>query len=166
MRNLTFKALTAGVLLALAGTAGADTRTTTFQVTANVQGNCIIGATTLAFGIFNGQAVKDADSAITVRCTDDLPYAVALDGGAEANTAARKMSGAGGQLDYLLYSDAGRNTPWGENAADDVNGTGNGLAAANAIVHTVYGRIPITALNEAAKVGNDYTDTIQVTITF
>jgi spore coat protein U-like protein len=166
MRNLTFKALTAGVLLALAGTAGADSKVTSFQVTANVQGNCIIGASTLAFGIFNGQAVKDAESTITVRCTDDLPYAIALDGGTEGDTAARRMSGAGGQLDYQLFSDAARTANWGDTAADDLNGTGEGLAVANAIDHTVYGRIPITVLNESAKVGNDYADTIQVTITF
>ena len=166
MRNLTFQALTAGVLLALAGAAGADSKVTSFQVTANVQGNCVIGATPLNFGIFNGQAVKDAESTITVRCTDDLSYAVGLDGGATGNTAARRMSGAGGQLDYLLYSDAGRNTAWGNTPVDDVNGIGEGLAVANEIDHVVYGRIPITALNEAAKVGNDYTDTIQVTITF
>jgi spore coat protein U-like protein len=166
MRNLTFKALAAGVLLALAGTAGADSKQTSFQVTANVQGNCIIGASALAFGNFNGQAVKDAESTITVRCTDDLSYAVALDGGAEANTAARRMTGAGGQLDYLLFSDAARATPWGNTPADDVNDVGEGLAVANEIEHTVYGRIPITVLNEAAKVGNDYIDTIQVTITF
>lgn len=166
MRNLTFKALTAGVLLALAGTAGADSKQTTFQVTANVQGNCIIGASTLAFGIFNGQAVKDAESTITVRCTDDLPYAVGLDGGATGNTAARRMTGVGGQLDYQLYSDLARTTPWGNTPADDVDDIGEGLAVANEIDHIVYGRIPITALNEAAKVGNDYTDTIQVTITF
>jgi spore coat protein U-like protein len=151
MRNLTFKALTAGVLLALAGTAGADSKVTSFQVTANVQGNCIIGASTLA---------------ITVRCTDDLPYAIALDGGTEGDTAARRMSGAGGQLDYQLFSDAARTANWGDTAADDLNGTGEGLAVANAIDHTVYGRIPVTVLNESAKVGADYADTIQVTITF
>jgi spore coat protein U-like protein len=166
MRNLSIKVLSAGVLLALSGAALADSKSTSFQVSANVQGNCIIGATPLNFGNFNGQNVLDGSSTVSVRCTDDLPYSVALDGGAEGNTAARKMSGAGGQLDYQLYSDAGRNTVWGNTPADDVDDVGEGLGVANEIDHTVYGRIPITAGNEAAKVGADYVDTILVTITF
>jgi spore coat protein U-like protein len=158
--------ITAGVMLALAGSAqAAGTRTTTFPVTATVASNCLIdSASTMAFGNYDGSAPIDSTSAIAVRCSKNAPYTIALNGGGAASIAPRKMSFGTETLEYNLFSDAGRSTVWGSTVGTNtVGGTGSGLNSA--ITHTVYGRLFDNANNQAAAVGA-YSDTIQVTIAY
>jgi spore coat protein U-like protein len=158
--------ITAGVMLALAGSAqAAGTRTTTFPVTATVASNCIIdSASTMAFGNYDGSAQIDSTSAIAVRCSKNAPYTVALSAGGAGGIAPRKMSFGTETLEYNLFSDAGRSTVWGSTVGTNtVGGTGSGLNSP--FTHTVYGRLFDNANNQAAAVGA-YSDTITVTVAY
>ena len=154
-------ALVASVVILLGGSQGAtaSSATTTFQVTASVVSSCTISATNLAFGGYT-LAQLDAQSSLTVTCTNGAAYKVALSAGngSGATVAARKMSSGSNTLTYSLYRDSARSTVWGTTTADSASGTGNG--AAQTLV--VYGRIPA---NQSSPIGS-YTDTITATITF
>ncbi len=70
-------------------------------------------------------------------------------------------------LQYNLYTDAGRSFDLGPDqpASTRVGGTGNGMSAAKAISHTVYGRIVNSTENQDAPAGN-YTDAVLVTVEY
>ena len=158
--------ITAGVMLALAGSAqAAGTRTTTFPVTATVASNCLIdSASTMAFGNYDGSAQIDSTSAIAVRCSKNAPYTIALNDGGAGSIAPRKMSFGTETLEYNLYSDTNRTSVWGSTGGTNTSG-GTGTGLANALTHTVYGRLFNNVNNQAAAVGA-YSDTITVTVTY
>jgi spore coat protein U-like protein len=69
-------------------------------------------------------------------------------------------------LQYNLYTDAVRTSIWGQTTGTDTGGgTGNGMSAAKAISHTVYGRIVNSTENQDAPAGN-YTDAVLVTVEY
>jgi spore coat protein U-like protein len=166
----SFKALScisAGVLLALAGGAQAATSTTTFTVTANVVANCLVTATNMPFGNFNGVADLTATSDIDVSCTDGVGYTIALDVGTGGGSIAtgRLLDGPlTNTLTYNLYSDPGYSNVWGTALADRVAGTGTGLAPGDEFTWQVHGQL-LAAGNEGAQVGA-YTSTILVTVEY
>lgn len=133
-------------------------------VQATVQKNCTINATNLAFpaqGLLN-QAVT-ANAQITVRCTNNNAFSVALNGGSVAgNVAARKMKHetAADTVNYQLYRDSNYATPWGDGSAGTAVLANTGTGANQAF--TVYGRVPAQA---TPRPGN-YRDTVTATITF
>jgi spore coat protein U-like protein len=149
-------------LAALALPAAAQTTaTTTFQVTATVLKLCSVTATNLAFGDYTPTAASDQTSTLTVLCTTNTPYTVALNLGTAASPTARAMTSAGASttLNYLLYRDSTRTSIWGETTGTDtLAGTGTGTNQAL----TVYGRIPA---NQRPQPGA-YTDTVTVTLTY
>jgi spore coat protein U-like protein len=158
--------ITAGVMLALAGSAqAAGTKTTTFPVTATVASLCFIdSASAMAFGDYDGSAQIDSTSAIAVRCSKNAAFTIALSDGGAGSINPRKMSFGTETLEYNLFSDPGRNTVWGSTVGTNtVGGLGTGLA--NALTRTVYGRVLNNAANQAAAVGN-YGDTITVTVAY
>jgi spore coat protein U-like protein len=155
-----------GLILVLASSfpaspTAAATATTTFQVTTNVNAACTIEATELAFPDYT-EAQLDAQSEITVNCTNSAIWNVGLDAGtfAGATVTTREMTGpAGAHLNYELFSDPARTTNWGNTVGTDtVSGVGTGAVEDV----NVYGRIPAAQL---ASVGG-YADTITATITF
>lgn len=157
----------AGVLLALAGTVHADTRTNTFEVTATVARNCLITAGTLNLGTFDGTNDLDtASSTVSVRCTAGTPFSVGLSTGLHsADFAARKLKKTDGTdtLTYNLYTNESRTTVWNE--TDQVGGgLGLGMSLGNAVPLTVYGKL-VAAGNEDAPQGS-YSDTITATVTY
>lgn len=164
---VTKSVLAAGMALAIGGqAANAATATTTFQVTATVANACAVSATDLAFGTYNQTAGTATDniSTVTVNCTTDAAYTVALSAGTGtgATVASRKMaSGATNLLSYTLYRDSGRTQLWGvTTGTDTVPGTGNGTGQAL----TVYGRI--FANQSATAPAGSYADTVTATVTF
>lgn len=168
MRNYSVTPIAAGVLLALAGSANAATKTDTFKVNANVQANCIVSATNLNFGNYRGVAARDGTSDVVVRCTKDAGYTLALSAGSSTDYAARTMSDtvSGGTLEYNLYTDVTYADIWGNGTdSSTVTGTGDGMASGSAITHTVYGLLPDNANNQAAPAGS-YSDTITVTVEY
>jgi spore coat protein U-like protein len=150
-------------VLASTQAALAQTSTSTFAVTATVLPSCtVVGGVPLAFGIVTPGVQRDGSVAVTATCTVGTPYTLALDAGtgSGATVALRRMTSGGSTLDYTLYQDVARTTPWGDGTAGTStrSSTGTGLLQ----TFTVYGRVPSSA---AAAVGV-YTDTITVTATY
>jgi spore coat protein U-like protein len=158
--------IAAGILLAVAGTAQAVTKQTTFQVSATVATNCVIGAAPLNLGTFDGTNDLTNTSSITVRCTNGTPFNVNLSTGGSGDFANRVLSGgAAGNLVYNLYTNNAYNTIWGDNTAGTgrVGGSGAGMAAPQTL--TVYGRL-LASQNQGAVDAGSYTDTITATVVY
>ncbi|MCL4525890.1 MAG: spore coat U domain-containing protein [Gammaproteobacteria bacterium] len=139
----------------------ASTATATFTVSATVAATCTISATNLAFGTYNG-ALTNANSTVTVTCTNTTPYNVGLNAGTAtaATVSTRAMTGpSSATLSYGLFQNASYTTNWGDTIGTDTEtGTGNGSAQAL----TVYGQIPAGQYPAPGA----YTDTITATITY
>ena len=139
----------------------AATASTSFGITATVQGTCLVSASDLTFGLYAGAAVN-ATSSISVTCSDRTPYSVGLSAGLApgATVATRKMTGSGSAvLGYALASNSYGTVNWGPTVgADTVAGTGNGSAQ----TLSVYGRI----LAGQPLASGAYADTITVAITY
>jgi len=164
MRKSVIAPLTAGVLLALAGPALAATKTTTFQVSANVLKNCVISAADLNLGQFDGaNDLNTASSAITVSCTAGTTYNVGLNAGLTGSFTDRELTGPDGNtLFYNLYTTAGRTTVWND-STNRLGGTGAGMASAQTL--TVHGEL-LASKNTGAIPAGLYTDTITATIEY
>ena len=162
--------LTAGVLLALAGTAQAATRTASFVVSATVNDNCLISAGDLTFPAFDGTNSPTSTSTITVRCSSGTDYTVDLSQGSSNDYAAREMvnnlSTTGTPLVYNLYTSNAYTTIWGDNST---GGTGHisalGAGMGTPVAHTVYGRV-LASDNTGDIDAGSYSDTITATITY
>lgn len=100
----------------------------------------------------------EATGSFDVRCTNALPYDVALSNGANAAGEVRRMAAAGEFIEYELYSNAGRTIVWGDDTGEIVEGTGNGVAQP----YTVYGEVPPQTTPTAGL----YTDTVTITVTY
>lgn len=149
-------------ILAPGGPAAAATATTSFGVQIQITNDCTITSTDMNFGSVGFIAANvDATSTITVRCTVGSAYSIALNLGVGTGTsiAARKLTGAGGTLDYNLYQDTARTIVWGTvNPTQTVQGTGNGTTQPI----TVYGRVP----PQSSPGTGIYNDTITAEITY
>jgi spore coat protein U-like protein len=169
MRKQNIASISAAIALALAaGGAQAATKTQTFNVTAAVAANCFIDATDMSFGSYDGTAVVDSTSTVSVRCSKNAPFQISLNAGTTVGgtVAQRLMAGPGGDtLQYNLYTPAGYGTVWGDNTGGTgwVSAFGTGLG--NWLDYTVNGRIPNSVANQAAAIGN-YSDVITATVSY
>lgn len=156
----------AGILLAAGSAIAASPATTTFGVSATVAGNCLVAATDLDFGTYDGSAAKAATADLKVRCTKGLPYTVKLSTGG-GTFAQRLLSNGTDTLQYNLFTTAGFASVWGDGSGSTVTVPGNGLGlSVNAEqLHVVHGSLPNSAVNQDAPVGN-YADTITVTVEY
>ena len=166
MRKIHAMTLILGAMLA--GVANSAATTTTFAVTATVQATCSATATTLAFSAYTPGAGPVANnSTISVKCTKNTPYTIALNGGSTTGgTIAQRLMGVGANtLQYNLFTTATFTQVFGDGSGTSktVAGTGAGVATANTV--TVFGQLPDSAANQAAVAGN-YSDTITVTVTY
>ena len=148
-----------------ASVAVASTATTVLPVSAVVIDACTVVATPLVFGNYNSISggMLDAVSMVTPVCTLGTSYSIALDAGqgSGATAASRKLSGMdGAALQYTIYTDAGRNTVWGDNTGGTGWKTGAGTGLPQSIM--MYGRIP-AAQTAAAGV---YADVVTVTLSY
>jgi spore coat protein U-like protein len=143
----------------------AQTAQANLAVSASVIRNCTIAAGTLAFGnydpiVANLAADLDQTGTFTVTCTRGGAPAVwvGMDNGAHFTTNRRMTDGAE-FLDYELFSNAGRTTPWGNTSGTGLVVTQNGR---NPVTVSVYGRVPA-----GQDVGaGSYTDTVVMTVNF
>jgi spore coat protein U-like protein len=162
-RIVTLCALLAWGVAIFAPNAGAATATGNFQVRITIQESCIVASTnSLDFGSQNILAANvDQTTTLSVQCTPSTAYDIGLNAGTGvgATIAVRKMTGAGGTVDYSLYQDAPRAILWGDSVGTNtVSGTGNGAAQS----YTVYGRVP----PQTTPAAGSYLDTITVTVTY
>ena len=157
------------IVAALSATCGITFATGTapasIPVSATVNSNCLISATSLGFGIYDPLQASDDNvtSTISVKCNKGAVVSIALDKGLGANASetARSMSLAGKDpLNYALYADASYATNWGTTAGAQL-ATGTGLNTA--VVLTIHGKIPMNQYT--ASVGT-YSDTIIATVTY
>jgi spore coat protein U-like protein len=159
--------LAGAVLLAMCGSAqAASPASTTFGVSASVAANCLVTASDIAFGNYDGTAAKSASQDLKVRCTNGLPYTVKLSSGG-GTFAQRLLSSGSDSLQYNLFTEAGFANIWGDGGGGTVSvpGTGAGMSIAKEQTHTIFGSLPNSAANQDAPVGN-YADTITVTVEY
>jgi spore coat protein U-like protein len=165
MRRQIIAPVVAGVLLALGGTAQADTKSATFQVSANVKKNCLISAGNMAFGEWTVEADTSTTSTITVRCTNGTTFVVNLDAGQNAggDINLRQMDGPGDvNVRYNLYTDA--DVVWGDGSTgDNDGGTGAGMGSPQSL--TVTGKLAVTD-NQGAIEPGLFTDTVTATVVY
>lgn len=158
--------LSCAILIALSAMSNASAATTTanFNVTATVGATCSIGAITdLAFGPYNSAATTQSTTTISITCTNSTTYTIGLSGGIANDVSNRTMKLTGGSdlLHYSLKQTSQTGNNWGNTPSNDtVGGTGSGVAQS----YTVYGTLPNTQTPPPSP-GN-YSDTIQVTVTF
>jgi len=160
----------AATMLVATGAAQAATRTTSFNVTANVLANCSVTANALNFGDYTpADGAKTGSSTISVRCTKNTGYSVALNGGlTSGGTIAQRLmqhASAADTLQYNLYTTSALTTILGDGTGGSTtsNGTGSGMGTASTI--TVYGSLPDSTVNQDAAPGA-YSDTVTVTVTY
>ena len=173
MRKHCIAPVAAAVMLAVAGSAqAATTKTATFGVSATVAPNCLVSAANLAFGNYLGDPDTpvnvDASSDISVRCSKNAAFTLALNAGstAGATVAQRLLAGPGTEkLQYNLFTTAARNIVFGDGSSGSVTQGGTGTGMANVLTTTVFGRLPDNAFNQAAATGA-YSDTVTVSITY
>jgi spore coat protein U-like protein len=138
---------------------------------------CFVSATPVAFGVYDTVASSPTPGSgqITVDCqgNKEVPVAIALSAG-NGSYAARRMTSPLDALQYNLYLDTGYTRVFGDGSAGTVVAscmtgvTAGGCTGSNPtgtfkrIVLPFFGRIP--ALQNVAS--GDYSDSIQVTITF
>lgn len=167
-----FAPIAAATLLAFgAVSAQAATTTGTLTVQAQVAKNCLVTSPTLNFGTYNpGSGAISQSATISVRCTKNTGFTVALNGGQSGNINARKMkstSTPAETLDYQLFTNAGLTTVFGDGTTGSTaSGTGLGMGLINALNITVYGQLLDNANNQGAAVLTDYTDGVQITVTY
>ena len=120
--------------------------------------NCTIKATGVNFGNYS-TAIRKVVGTLTVTCTKNVSYAIALNQGlgTGATVTSRSMKSGSNVLGYGLYTDAARTINWGDSAGTNwVTGKGTGLAQK----YNIYAEIPA---NEYSNVGA-YTDTITASV--
>jgi len=152
--------------LGLGQAANAATATGSMAVSATVASTCVVGASTLAFGILTSAAIQagnvDATGTVTVNCTTGSAYTVALGAGAGsgATAASRKMTSGTTLLNYSIYTTTGRTTVWGDGTDASVTVAGTGTGTDQTI--NAFGRI----LSGQTVPASVYTDTVSVTVTY
>ena len=158
-------AASAFAFAALANPAQAGSSTGSMAVLATVIDNCTVVASPMNFGtaLTNvGSANIDTTATLTVACTPNASFSVAMDSGSNAQSGARRMKGAvrGEFLPYEIYTTSGRSQRWGQTQGTD---TVAASAPSGTASLTAYGRIPqgVTAVSADA-----YTDTVTVTVNF
>lgn len=166
MKKYLVAPVAAGIMLAVAGAAQAESKNASFTVSATVAKACTIDANNMDMGTWSGTGNLDGTTTVTVKCTNGTSYNVALDNGTNGtSTADRKLGDGAERLSYNLYRDSGRTQVWGSTiGTDTVSGSGNGMATANERNIDVFARIAQADLL-AAKPGT-YTDSVTATITY
>lgn len=146
----------------LASPARAAIAQNTLTVSANVIASCSIDAASLAFGNYDSAAALNGTGTVTVNCNQGTTYWIGLNLGANASGSTRRMQLAGSFLSYELYRDAGRSQVW-DNA--DPGASGHLVAATTGAqpAITIYGQIPASQI---VPTGNNYTDTVTMTVNF
>lgn len=140
--------------------------------------SCSVSATPLAFGAYTspGGARVDSSASVVVTCTPTYlllacttSYTLSLSNGVVGGPGSRQMAAGAGRLQYGLFSDAARSTPWGDGGASGSKVGGSittgllGLLCLPGVRnHTVYGRLPA---NQSVPAGS-YVDQVVLTITY
>jgi len=150
---------------------GTATSNLTVQIT--ITAACTINAATLDFGASVAGTTLiasnvDAQTTVSVTCTNGSPYSIGMDNGANFSASRRMRQGAtANYLSYGLYTDTGRSNAWttatSNIACAATNSCFLGTGSGSAQSVTIYGRVPSTG---SAPPTGTYTDTVTMTITY
>lgn len=123
-------------------------------------GACNVEAQSVAFGNYDvfDNASLDGVGNVQVSCDESSSYTISLSTG-NGDYSQRQMTSAGHILIYNLYTDASRNSIWGDGTSGTTQVGGNTSGTVN---HAIYGRIPA---RQNAHIGI-YTDNIIITLNF
>ena len=140
-------------------------KNSTLDVTIKIIADCTIAANPLDFGQSQGvlATTVTANTTLNVTCTATTPYNVGLSAGngTGSTTAARLMSGTGGNTSTVAYNlfQASGATNWGNTQGTDTkSGVGSGVSQPI----TVYGNVP----PQATPQPDTYKSTITATVYF
>jgi len=167
MKKYLVSPVAAGILLAVAGAAQADSKNASFTVSATVAKVCAITAETLAMGTWSGTGDLEGASTINVKCSTGTGYSVDLSAGASSPSLTdRKLVNGTDLLAYNLYRNTTRTEIWGDGSPGTfvVGGNGTGMANSGNQPLPVYAKI-LEADLLAAKPGT-YSNTITATVTY
>jgi len=145
-------------LLGIAPATQAASNSANFDVSIQVNATCAISAGNMTFSsITTGTTSNtDATSTLTVNCSNGTPYTISM-GNGNNYSGGRRMTNGTANINYYLYSDSSRSTPWTQTATQ--TGTGNGSDQSL----TIYGRVPS---GQSVTNTGAYADTIVATITY
>jgi spore coat protein U-like protein len=132
-----------------------------FQARATAVNNCLISTSNLAFA--SGSPITDQriSAPLSVACTANSTYQIALNGGVSNNPGARTMKNSvtGETIGYRISS-----TPdgaaWGDGTASTTVYSGTGTGSAQNVM--MYGIVP----RQRAPTPGDYRDTVTVLLMF
>lgn len=110
----------------------------------------------------DGETASTGAGSIQVQCTNGTDYDIGLDGGQNKDVNARQMKGGSNGTEfvgYQLYSDAARQTVWGDTVGTD---TVRKQADGTVQTYPVYGEVPAQTTPSAGT----YADTVAINVTF
>jgi spore coat protein U-like protein len=153
-----------GLLVPAADCKTGATTSFSFKAQATVTNNCFINTQTLAFGPSNRvlRSAVRAVGALSVQCTANNPYMIALSGGTvSGKPAARQMvnTATGERISYEI-SGTLDGALWGDGSAGTSLVTGTGTGAIQAV--RMYGKVPA----QRTPSPGSYRDTVTATIYF
>lgn len=140
--------------------------TDTFDVTITIENSCDLTTPATDMGFGTVQLLNTnytATSTVSVTCTTDAAYDLALDEGENQSATTRRMTDGTNFVSYRLYSDAGYTSLWGDDTTFGSVNAGTGTGIEQDI--TVYGRVE-TGDNATTPPAGAYSDTVTVTVTF
>ena len=174
----SLKAVMIAATLTTAATAMAQaTNPDTFDVTANVIGNCVITVGDIAFGDYdpveaNATADATASSTVSVSCTKGTTgVTVLLDGGGNAGTDGDGNRAMLGETDnteslgYFLHLTSATGALWGDNTAALGNAVAftGWTADSSAVTQTLFGVLPAGQDDVSVQ---SFRDTVTATVDF
>lgn len=157
--------LSLAMLASLAATpALAASASGTMNVQAVVLAECsITNVTSPNFGVVESlQNNIDANAAITVSCTDNVPYSVEAGAGDNEVSGQRRMYGGADYLAYNLYSDPARTTLVTTSGQNTVFFEGTATPESPQII-PLFARIPS---GQTLPVAGNYVDTVAITVSY
>lgn len=142
MKRLFLSVAAAAATLCFASGAEAATAVTSLNVSLTAVTACSIATTPVNFGSGTGISDTQANGDITVTCSQNVPYNIALDGGYFYDGGSRNLSNGTTTRRYYLFRDSGLTAEWGDidftgnyPFGPSLTDMGNGMAQP----HTVYG---------------------------
>lgn len=128
---------------------------------ANNFGSISFGTYSSLDNIIDATATGSSGGSLTLNCTKDTNYTVALDNGQHIASGTQRRMANSGKSDYIsynLYQDAEHTVAWGS-GANALTATSDGTPKSL----VVYGRVPASSITPATGM---YDDTVTMTVTW